>query len=556
MTDLDEIEPGGPVVTVTGDSDETVPAPSHRILGMPTVNLAIWVIAICGVAIRVWFIVGLRFMEEDSLITLRYSRNLWIHGELTYNLGERVIGFTSPLWTLILAPVGGPFGFATSQVLITSLSLVLFAVAFYLAIRICDEFDFTPAAKIFVALALAIHASISAESVSGMEMSLYLLLVLGSALAAIRDRRVLAFALASLAVLTRPEGAIWWIGLFILLWLTSRRRLLRSAVPVSVAIAAPWLIFATLYYGTFIPQSALSKTEWLAGGESLLSALWRPGQLFAIGLLMSGSALWSLPAIVQAAALAASMALWAWGLTIAFRKKHHVIVLFGAYWVAIVLFYYLGRGLVFPWYAFVPNVFFIIVAAEVLNEATALVHGARQRAKSTGRRRAVTIAAVVTSVVAILGLVGVMAIKTTSWADVRSYEEVVLSGAGKYLAACAPPGSTLMLEPLGYVGYFSQLEVYDLAGLVSPDFAPTEAKFKAGWGAEQVRKYRPDYVVLRNYEIPENKFYASFDAPMFADPSELQWFNGNYMQQASFGEGSLGLIVFSRSDMTRACNLT
>ncbi len=45
------------------------------------------------------------FINDDGFISFRYSQNLAEHGELTYNLGERVEGYTNFLWTIIIAIV-------------------------------------------------------------------------------------------------------------------------------------------------------------------------------------------------------------------------------------------------------------------------------------------------------------------------------------------------------------------------------------------------------------------------------------------------------------------
>ena len=62
---------------------------------------------LCGICIL--FLVNVKrynFISDDSFITLRYTRNL-VQGEgLVFNPGERVEGFTSMLWTLLLSLFG------------------------------------------------------------------------------------------------------------------------------------------------------------------------------------------------------------------------------------------------------------------------------------------------------------------------------------------------------------------------------------------------------------------------------------------------------------------
>src|SRR4051794_28113976 len=43
------------------------------------------------------------FVTDDAFISFVYSRNLAKHGQLVFNLGERVEGYTNFLWTVLLA---------------------------------------------------------------------------------------------------------------------------------------------------------------------------------------------------------------------------------------------------------------------------------------------------------------------------------------------------------------------------------------------------------------------------------------------------------------------
>ena len=43
------------------------------------------------------------FVTDDAYITFVYARNLARHGQLVFNLGERVEGYTNFLWAVLLA---------------------------------------------------------------------------------------------------------------------------------------------------------------------------------------------------------------------------------------------------------------------------------------------------------------------------------------------------------------------------------------------------------------------------------------------------------------------
>src|SRR5262247_1530018 len=42
------------------------------------------------------------FVTDDAFISFVYSRNLAEHGQLVFNLGDRVEGYTNFLWTVVL----------------------------------------------------------------------------------------------------------------------------------------------------------------------------------------------------------------------------------------------------------------------------------------------------------------------------------------------------------------------------------------------------------------------------------------------------------------------
>jgi len=54
-------------------------------------------------AVLVWHSLQYNFVTDDAFISFVYSRNLAEHGQLVFNLGERVEGYTNFLWTVLLA---------------------------------------------------------------------------------------------------------------------------------------------------------------------------------------------------------------------------------------------------------------------------------------------------------------------------------------------------------------------------------------------------------------------------------------------------------------------
>src|SRR5262245_51500438 len=58
---------------------------------------------LAAVAVLIVHSLQFDFVTDDAFISFVYARNLARHGELVFNLGERVEGYTNFLWTLLLA---------------------------------------------------------------------------------------------------------------------------------------------------------------------------------------------------------------------------------------------------------------------------------------------------------------------------------------------------------------------------------------------------------------------------------------------------------------------
>src|SRR5215212_7623634 len=72
--------------------------PRAAVLGMAAIVLA-------ALIVRFNLMVSTGSTSEDFYITLRYAENLARGNGLVYNVGERVLGTTTPLYTLFLALV-------------------------------------------------------------------------------------------------------------------------------------------------------------------------------------------------------------------------------------------------------------------------------------------------------------------------------------------------------------------------------------------------------------------------------------------------------------------
>jgi hypothetical protein len=202
---------------------------------------------------------------DDAFITFRYARNLLAGHGFVFNLGERVLGTTTPLYTLLLAGLAG----VTRSVDYPWLALLVNSVADLLACLLLVGLGRRLTGSRAVGLALGGLWAIAPMSVTfavgGMETSLFVLLLVATAVAYLDRRTRLAAALAALALLTRPDGALLVVPLALDLCLRRLRtphpslRGPRSVPP----LPPPITIHAAQASGIMIPAAQRRGTHHL-----------------------------------------------------------------------------------------------------------------------------------------------------------------------------------------------------------------------------------------------------------------------------------------------------
>jgi hypothetical protein len=92
--------------------------------------------------------------------------------------------------------------------------------------------------------------------------------------------------------------------------------------------------------------------------------------------------------------------------------------------------------------------------------------------------------------------------KTMIAAD-QAADVALLESTGRMLGRVIPPGETLMLEPIGWIGYTSGAKILDAVGLVSPEVIPF---FKPGAVSpylDMLAALKPEWVLLRTGEYDD-----------------------------------------------------
>ncbi len=212
---------------------------------------------------------------EDAFITYRYAENAAKGLGLVYNAGERVEGFTSFLWTVLLAgaaraglPIVG-----LSRVLSVTFGLSLVASASLLHRAFCVDRDqdargvpslmsLAPAAIVAANGTVAYYAS------TGMETTLFATAVSAGALLAARPPshesrwEYAAGVVFALASMIRPEGV--GFAALVLLALALGRDGRSAALRVGATFAlpfVPYFVFRYRYFGHLLPNTYYAKAQ-------------------------------------------------------------------------------------------------------------------------------------------------------------------------------------------------------------------------------------------------------------------------------------------------------
>ncbi len=219
---------------------------------------------------------------DDSFISFRYAENLANSGELNWNVGEMppVEGYSNFFWVLILAAVK----LAGGEVVVYSKILgALFAIGsiftiYFLAKKITEN----KLLRFFPPLFLSVTIPFSFWSVSGMETSLFIFMLLVSVYFFYQDilKNTIYSAIPfTLLSFIRHEGAIIFAvsalfrGVYSLLNKKANFALLIKYV---LAFAIPYGVYffwRLHYYGEFFPNTFYAKKAIFGGIGDILFGL-------------------------------------------------------------------------------------------------------------------------------------------------------------------------------------------------------------------------------------------------------------------------------------------
>lgn len=396
---------------------------------------------IATVLVRLLFHYLTGFIYDDAFITFRYAENIAAGHGFVYNVGERVLGVTTPLFTLLLAalawlrlPVIG------SAVMI---SLICSGVTAILVYRMAQSLGFGKFSCVPVTMYILFPRLIVTDT-AGMETAFFTLLVTSAFYWHHRHRPVQATAAAAFAAFTRPEGFLV-LAILGVYNLVKHPRAVAKYAAVAAIIVVPWIVFASFYFGSPIPNSVTAKLALYhqtgiasAWGNLVFLMGWHRPLGIPLFLLVVVGGWW----LAKTKSFGLPEILWMVGLVGPLAVSRTYIFLW--YITPIYPVYFLFAGAVFP----------------LLND----------RWQWFGRHSAVMRMAVLAVIVVVLAGANYPAVRYSRL--YRQTVETVHKAAGEYLRSHAAAIDVVVAEDFGYLGYYSRLRIIDRDGLVSPEVIP------------------------------------------------------------------------------------
>lgn len=464
---------------------------------------------------------------EDWYITYRASKNLAIGNGLVFQPGERLHTFTSPLGTLLPTL----FNLLTAN---SSDDLVLWLYRLFSSVLLgfsgvllwqSGRQFLTHRLSLWVLLALVlVDVKLIDNSINGMETALMVFFLSFSIRAvlvpAYRTSWQLALGLAGL-MWSRPDGFVHATGFLLATvvlppaghtrgqWFTH----LFKASALGAILYIPWLIWATLYYGSPIPNTIVAKGLEKVEGDSAWALF---GQVREIRSFVA-----TVRNLVRAEFIDVSER-FGWILTPTYyhfggwpewlKYVSRVVCLIAITgwlfpritWAVRILSFgamvsclYLAHlAYAYPWYMPMGALLCYLALMGIVDQLLTRT----VRIPSVGY----VLRALVVGLVAVQGWT-LLAEAYQMRMQQRYIEDGNRKQIGLWLKQNAAPKQTVFMECLGYIGFFSNMKTLDFPGLASTEVIEArktiEPKKYPFAFPPLVEKLRPDWLVLRDYEI-------------------------------------------------------
>ena len=431
--------------------------------------------------------------HDDAYISFKYAANLAAGKGFVFNDGEKIWGYTSPLQTLLLA-ICDFIGFDIPRI-----SAVLALI--WISLTACVVYSL--AAQVFseswllcFPTGLFVLANAVGYEFLGLETNLLIFLEVVFLWLIVARRHKAAAIIGSLACLTRPDAVILVLPVLLLNQ--------ESRKPYTLAFFAlpglVWLTFAYGYYGDILPNTFYGKKASSTFFTFLTQiARWLTDPQASADSSVTGDLRWW-----QYSVACLMFVLSIGGLSNGrFRSKKTLVYAFLCYpWILLIAYGIIGAPTAHRWEHFSAYFFF---RAGVLFGLVSLMDTLWITASSwriAWRRSARIITGIVwvsTCVFLVLNLgEGIHRLelqRNDNFYGGRYRDYWVIT---QWINSHLPTGASLMFTEIGTIGYYTDVRMIDMGGLVTK-IGKTVKKFDY---TSCLENYRPDYVLIDG-KVPE-----------------------------------------------------
>lgn len=467
---------------------------------------------------------------DDAFITYRYAYNFADGNGLVYNIGENVLGTTTPGYALfigILATILGKSLIPLISITVNLIAIILLMVVLAIAVYRLSTIYYL---AILSPLLVIVSRPTIFEISTGMETSIFLLLITSAITLIIYRHWRIASLIAGLTIWIRPEG-VFLIGLvgLTVLFMAMRRQLSWKKFIISVAgLVIPAIVYFIMLitiYGTYLPQSIVSKVSGLYEIPFTQQVV-KVGPQIASPFILIVELLYGAEDVSAIILLASTLIIALFAITIGTMqliKLDKVLWIIPAFFFINVVFYLSRSTLLFHWYHANYH-----LAATILM-VFGIGHIIYSIAKTISEAHKLTITLITCILIFVVPTVATIPYlellneePQDNFANERTlYYRQLLDDVGEQI----PIDAVIATPEIGYLG-FRLIDYYilDTAGLVSPQVVdyfpvPLEERENIDWYAvipkDAIFDIRPDVII-------------TFDIFSRAGLYQASWFDETY----------------------------
>jgi hypothetical protein len=473
-------------------------------------------------------------IPDDAFIYLRFAENIVSGKGWAYNAGIPSDAATSPVYLLILSAIH-MFGISGPNALLAGYALGLFVISSAIYWQLKAQGRST-------AIILALVASSLPMLLKnvGLETSVFLACVVLTGMAYARGWGAATGILAGLTALARPEG-IAMIFLAVGADIFMRKRIAWRTILPFLCVIAPWLIFSLVEFGSIVPHTTQIKS--LQSHLTLWDANWTISFIKQIPMNV-----FVLPLAFVGTLIAGKEFL---------ENRPFLLLIVGFCIVQVAGYSLLQAPVGYFWYYAPGNLAVYLSASVALIEILRrLWHwqnamskrlladkpiGSSSRSYAKSRGLLVRISAF--SMAAVLFYFSALEVRYLHSIFVRSMRPYRLSAEymaiGQWLKEHADQHDFVAADEIGYIGYYSNLRLRDMLGLLDLKSITPLSEHRWDWWYTDYPS--PKYIVVHKSGGPGEPNSELFPWPADTHAS----FINNY--HLVYVSGTVG--VFQKSSM-------